>query len=230
MIKNFVDSKFLLPIDKIYPSMLHFYEIASKKAYFHRYRSLKCECSANSGEPAAGFGLRNQIKFGFILLPKSTAAGLLFCNLQLEHRMMPIVGTQLVFFYIRVEFKNNPDIFAFLFLIAGFKGWQCVKIGEPAAGFGLRNQIKFGFILLPESAAAGLLFGWSLVIGQWGSKVSMGSEALLRHDCMVARDFKNLPEGHHPLNLNLNLNLTLKTRINNSITNYKYRRLSNERS
>jgi hypothetical protein len=27
------------------------------------------------------------------------------------------------------------------------------------------------------------------------------------HDSMVDTDFKNLPEGHHLLNLNLNLNL-----------------------
>jgi hypothetical protein len=35
-----------------YPSTMHFYEIASKKDHFHRYRSFKSLCFANSGEPA----------------------------------------------------------------------------------------------------------------------------------------------------------------------------------
>jgi hypothetical protein len=78
MLNKLVYSKVLLPIDKIYPSMLHFYEIASKKTYFHRYRSLKCLCFANSGEPAAVADLLSQSVTCESSLPKSAAAGLLF--------------------------------------------------------------------------------------------------------------------------------------------------------
>jgi hypothetical protein len=39
-------------ITRYYPSMLHFYEIASKKDHFHRFKSIKSLCSTNSGEPA----------------------------------------------------------------------------------------------------------------------------------------------------------------------------------
>jgi hypothetical protein len=141
-----------------YPSMLHFPEIASKKAYFHRYRALKCLCFANSGEPAAVFGLRNQIKFGFILLPKSIAAGLLFCNLQLEHRMMPIVGARPVLVFPRPKFKNNYDII-FLFLLVTILNYgRSTNSGEPAAVFGLLSQSVTCESSLPKSAAAGLLF------------------------------------------------------------------------
>jgi hypothetical protein len=136
-----------------------------KPFYIHRYSSLKYLRSTNSGEPAAVVGFRNQIKVDAFLLPKSAAAGLLFFNLQLEQRVILRVGTNLVF--VRIIFKNNTDIVALSIQIADLQGWQCVKIGEPAAGFGFMVQVNGGVLLLPKSAAAGLLFYRSLVIGQW---------------------------------------------------------------
>jgi hypothetical protein len=43
-------------------------------------------------------------------------------------------------------------------------------------------------------------------LSKW-SKVSEVSGSASLHDSMVDTDFKNLPEGHHLLNLNLNLSL-----------------------
>ncbi len=141
---------------RIYPSMLHFYEIASKKAYFHRYRSLKCLCFANSGEPAAAVGFNLQRMSGIILLPKSAAAGLLFCDLQLEHRMMLIVWTHLVF--VRMKYENTYDIIFLSLLITALKFDRFPNSGEPAAVIGLLSQSMTCESSLPKSSAAGLLF------------------------------------------------------------------------
>jgi hypothetical protein len=127
--------------------------------------ALKFDRFPNSGEPAAVADLLSQSVACESALPKSAAAGLLFFNLQLEHRMMLRVGTNLVF--VRIIFKNNTDIVALSIQIADLQGWQCVKIGEPAAGFGFMVQVNGGVLLLPKATAAGLLIGWSLVIGQW---------------------------------------------------------------
>ena len=104
--------------------------------------------------------------------------------------------------FTRLIFKNNPDIVALSIQIADLQGWQCVKIGEPAAGFGFLVQIKGRILLLPKSTAAGLLF----------------SNEPSPH-------YPNPPTPHFHKTLH-----TPKTGINISIANYKIRRTPHERS
>ncbi len=124
--------------------------------------ALKYKRFANSGEPAAVVGFNLQRMSNILLLPKSTAAGLLFCNLQLEQRMMLRVGTRPVFVYVRMKFENTYDIIFLSLLITALKFDRFPNSGEPAAVVDLLSQSLACDSALPKSAAAGLLFGWPM--------------------------------------------------------------------
>jgi len=75
MIKKLVDSIFLLTIDKNHPFLLFIIGIVN----YHRCKAFICDDCINTGEPAAVFGYLPEIKVVEVILPKSIAAGLLFC-------------------------------------------------------------------------------------------------------------------------------------------------------
>ncbi len=170
------------------------------KPHFHRYRSIRFKRSTNSGEPAAVFGFNLQIMSGILLLPNSAAAGLLFCDLQLEHLMMLIVGTHLVF--VRMKYENTYDIIFLFLLITALKFDRFPNSGEPAAVVDLLSQSVACESALPKSAAAGLLFS---------------------NEPSPHYPNPPTPHLHEPIH-------TPKTSINISIANYKIRRTPHVRS
>ncbi len=164
------------------------------------FDSLNYPGFTNSGEPAGVFSFLVKIKGGFFLLPKSAAAGLLFYNLQLDHRMMLIVGTHLVF--VRMKFENTYDIIFLFLLITALKFDRFPNSGEPAAVVDLLSQSLACDSALPKSTAAGLLFS---------------------NEPSPHYPNPPTPHFHEPIH-------TPKTSINISIANYKIRRTPHVRS
>jgi len=121
---------------RIYPSMLHFYEVSLKKDHFHRFISLKCLLSTNSGEPA------EKRKGGRGEGWKGGTSGLVK------------VGRMLFW----MKFESTYDFIFLLLLKFNF----IHNSGEPAAVVGTKIQIKVEAFHSTKSAAAGLLFCWSV--------------------------------------------------------------------
>jgi len=61
--------------------MMHLTGLTKKINHYPGYRALQTERTVNAktGKPAAVFSFQVKIKGGVSFLPKSTAAGLLFC-------------------------------------------------------------------------------------------------------------------------------------------------------
>jgi len=78
-----------------------------------------------------------------------------------EHRILNNFN-QISLYLFNVKIKLNSGIIGFLLLRITFYCDRCINTGEPAAVFVFPRQIKVVEFILPESNAAGSLFGWSL--------------------------------------------------------------------